>query len=485
MRMARGIVMNESFGLVTPRMDLSWPLSLHYSKKVTRAREWQMDRASLSVTFGAIMVILLAGAGLVIWAQRPAINRVTPPKAASFNKRIVAKGALLVSAGYCAECHTATGGKQFAGGYPVPTPFGIIYGTNITPAPRTGIGGWSEAAFARAMHKGIRRDGAYLYPAFPYTHFTRVSDQDVKAIYAYLMTRPAVHNVVPPPRLPFPLNIRLVMAGWNLLYLHDRRFTPDPGKSAAWNRGASLAEGLGHCNACHGPRNWLGAEIKQARYAGGESEGWYAPALDQASPASAPWSRHQLVTYLDDGFADDHGMAAGPMEGVSRDLRKLPKPDVEALAAYILSFGRPASARRTAQAVAIAGKAAYHVTTAQAMRQQGPAMTGKAIFAGACASCHFEGGAQPFYRPVRLGLSSVVNAPDPQDFINIVMQGIQPPPGVHGGWMPPFGTALGDQQITLLARYVRRHFSQKPAWTNTGRTISRIRRGMGKESTEQ
>ena len=169
--------------------------------------------------FAIFVVLMLLGAiGFFICAKQPAIARVSPPAASDFDQTTIAKGAMLASMGYCAECHTAQGGAAFAGGYPVPTPFGTIYGSNITPDPQTGIGNWSQAAFLRAMHEGVAQNGAYLYPAFPYNHFTLVSDNDAKAIYAYLMTRQPVHNVVPAPKLPFPLNIRLVLAGWNLLF---------------------------------------------------------------------------------------------------------------------------------------------------------------------------------------------------------------------------------------------------------------------------
>lgn len=381
--------------------------------------------------------------------------------------------------GDCMECHTAAGGTPLAGGYPVPTPFGTVYGSNITSDPQTGIGRWSEAAFARAMHQGISRDGSYLYPAFPYPHFTRVSEEDIEAIYAFLMTRPPVHNTVPAPRLPFPLNIRLVMAAWNLLYFRAGRFEPVSGQSEVWNRGAYIAEGLGHCGACHTPLNLLGAEIKQRRYAGGTAEGWDAPALNAASPAPIPWTEKQLQTYFAAGFAADHGMAAGPMMGISRDLQSLPEADVKALANYIGSFAPAGSATTTTEATAGAEKAAYHVDTAETMEQKGPATTGEAIFAGACASCHFEGGNQPFYRPVPLALSSVVNEPSPRDLIQIVVHGIQPPPGAHGRWMPPFGKALTDQQIEQLAGYVRSHFTSKPAWTDIANTVGKIRKDNG------
>ena len=383
--------------------------------------------------------------------------------------------------GDCAECHTAQDGKPFAGGYPVATPFGTIYGSNITPDPKSGIGNWSEAAFLRAMHKGVARDGAHLYPAFPYNHFTLVSDDDVKAIYAYLMTRPPVHNVVPSPKLAFPLNIRLVLAGWNLLFLNEGRFQRDPSQSAAWNRGAYLAEGLGHCAACHTPHNALGAEVAAEQYAGGYSEGWLAPALNHASPAPAPWTKGELETYLGDGFVQTHGLAAGPMAAVTEDLQVLPQPDLDALATYIASFEPPPAPAKTTAAVAAARQTAFKVNTAQGMNQQGPASTGAAIFAGACASCHFEGGNQPFYRPVMSGLSSVTHAPDPANFIEIVLHGVQPPPGAQGRWMPGFAELLTPGQIVLLAQYVRQQFTQNPAWTRIDDTVAQIEKGPGRD----
>ncbi len=432
------------------------------------------------VVLGIVVAAVLALAGFVIWAEsEPSIAEIPPPKAESFDKADIARGATLVVMGDCAECHTAAGGAPLAGGYALPTPFGTIYGSNITPDPQTGIGTWSEAAFARAMHEGIRRDGSYLYPAFPYPHFTRVSDQDVQAIYAFLMTRPAVHDVVPAPALPFPLNIRLIMAGWNLLFFEPGRFKPNSGQSEAWNRGAYIAEGLGHCGACHTPLNSLGAEIRQRQYAGGAAEGWDATALNAASPAPIPWTQQQLIAYFNSGFAADHGMAAGPMMGVSVDLQSLSETDLTALATYIASFAPAASATKAAEAKAAAEKTTYGITTAQAMQEKGPATTGEAIFASACASCHFEGGNQPFYRPVPLALSSVVNAPSPRNLIQIVMAGIQPPAGAHGRWMPPFGAALTDQQIEQVATYVRSHFSRRPAWDDVGKLVGQIRKDGG------
>jgi mono/diheme cytochrome c family protein len=434
----------------------------------------------LHAVVGVFVAAVLAVVGLAIWAARePSIAEIPTPQASSFDKATIARGATLVVMGDCAECHTAAGGEPLAGGYPLPTPFGTIYGSNITPDPQTGIGRWSEAAFARAMRQGISRDGSYLYPAFPYPHFTLVSDQDIQAIYAFLMTRPPVHNAVPAPQLPFPLNIRLAMAGWNLLFFEPGRFKPVSGRSEAWNRGAYIAEGLGHCGACHTPLNLLGAEIRQKQYAGGAAEGWDAPALNAASPAPVPWTEQQLQAYFKTGFAADHGMAAGPMMGVTDDLRNLPEADVAALATYIASLAPAVSATDTAAANAAAEKTAYQVTTAQTMEQKGPATTGEAVFASVCASCHFEGGSQPFTRPVPLALSSVVNAETPRNLIQIVMDGIEPPPGARGHWMPPFGAALTDQQIEQVANYVRSHFSSKPAWSDTAKAVEQIRKDSG------
>ena len=214
------------------------------------------------------------------------------------------------------------------------------------------VGGSFRARHA-SRHQSRWRVSLPRLPLDP--HFTLVSDQDIEAIYAFLMTRPPVHNTAPAARLPFPLNIRLVMAAWNLLYFQPGRFKPVSGESEAWNQGAYIAEGLGHCGACHTPLNLMGAERKQRRYAGGTAEGWDAPALNAASPAPKTWTEKQLQIYLNAGFVTDHGMAAGPMMGVSHDLASLPRADVRALASYIASF-MPASATNMTQATVAARK---------------------------------------------------------------------------------------------------------------------------------
>ena len=264
-----------------------------------------------------LLIVLVAlgivgGLGFTGLAWRPAIAPITPPAPGSFSPELVAKGEVLASAGYCAECHTAKGGQAFAGGYSMATPFGVIYSTNITPDPKTGIGAWSEAAFARAMNEGVARDGSHLFPAFPYDHFTKVSDEDVKAIYAFLMTQPPVEATPPANTIPFPLNIRAFQEGWKILFFRPGRFEPVAGKNKEWNRGAYLALGLSHCGACHTPRNLLGAEKANDAYAGAVIDNWIAPALTAASPTPVPWTREELHGYLRSGvtcFPRDRGRA--------------------------------------------------------------------------------------------------------------------------------------------------------------------------------
>src|ERR1700730_16541685 len=259
------------------------------------------------ISVAAVGVLGLLGFFALAW--RPAIAPIDLPAKASFSAELIAKGEVLAGAGYCAVCHTAKGGQKFAGGYPMPTPFGVLYSTNITPDPETGIGTWSEAAFARAMHEGVARDGSHLFPGFPYDHFTKLSDDDVKALYAYFMTRPPVRASAPANTIPFPLNIRALQEGWKILFFRSGRFEPVAGKSAEWNRGAYLALGLSHCGACHTPRNLLGAEKAGDAYAGAVVDNWTAPPLTEANPVPGPWTQEELHSYLRNGVSVLHGSA--------------------------------------------------------------------------------------------------------------------------------------------------------------------------------
>jgi mono/diheme cytochrome c family protein len=293
-----------------------------------------MIRRAVIVAIAAAFLGLL---GFVVLSWRPAIAPVERPNPSSFTAESISKGEVLAAVGHCVSCHTRPGGQPFAGGYGVNTPFGIIYGSNITPDPKTGIGLWSLEAFTRAMREGVARDGSHLFAAFPYNVYTGLWDEDVKALYAYLMTRPPVSSTVPANSVPFPLSIRSLEEGWKILFFRSERYRTDPAKSEEWNRGAYLAQALSDCEGCHTPRNALGALKDRDAYAGAEIDNWIAPPLTKANPSPVPWTRDELFSYLRTGIGRLHGAAAATMTPVIRDglaLAVVPDSDVRAIALY-------------------------------------------------------------------------------------------------------------------------------------------------------
>ena len=291
-------------------------------------------------------VVVVGAAGFAFLAYEREIPPITRPDPASFDKALVERGRVLANYGDCTACHTRPDGPPFAGNLPLKTPFGTIYTTNITPDPETGIGTWSREAFRRSMKSGVDRKGRHLYPAFPYDHFTKVKDADIDAIYAYLMAAVApVRETTRGNDFGFPYNIRATLAVWKLLFLDKTPFRPDPSKDAEWNEGAYLVEGLGHCGACHSPRNFMGARTTPA-YGGGSAEGWYAPPLNKDNLSQQPWTKVELVVYLMDGWHAKHGMAAGSMTPVVDALHKQNEIDVFAIAAYVLAAARRRKADR-------------------------------------------------------------------------------------------------------------------------------------------
>jgi mono/diheme cytochrome c family protein len=348
----------------------------------------------------------------------------------------------------------------------VPTPFGTIFSTNITPDAETGIGRWSEGAFRRAMRLGVDRQGRHLYPTFPTDHFTNVTDEDDRALYAYLMTRGPVVAAARPNQLRFPFNQRVVIAGWKLLFLHRETYHPDATKSAEWNRGAYLVEGLAHCGACHTPRNALGAERTKVAFSGGEADDWSAYAINTKSQAPVAWDADALDFYLRNGWHPDHGTARGPMAQVVKNLAAVPASDVHAIAVYMADvFGVPHAARDRAAVVA---KARSDVGKA-------PDSEGAAIFAAACASCH-DSGRPPPYGGINLALSSALGAPDPRNLVNIVLAGVRPVEGERSPIMPGFAGSMNDQQIAVLVNYLRSRFTSQPPWGSLEKTIEEARR---------
>jgi mono/diheme cytochrome c family protein len=430
-----------------------------------------MAKASPRMIGSIVAAGVIAGAiavAAIVW--RPAIAAIEPPAPQSFDSALVKRGRILADIGNCNDCHTVRGDKNFAGGLPVPTPFGTVYSSNITPDAETGIGRWSEAAFRRAMESGVDRDGRHLYPTFPYDHFTHVSAEDDRALYAYLMTRQPVRAAARENDLSFPFNQRVAIAGWKLLFLRHDTYRPDASKSAEWNRGAYLVEGLAHCGACHTPRNALGAEKAREPFAGGDVDNWHAYAINSASPAPVPWNADALFEYLRQGWHPDHGVARGPMAPVVSNLSAVPESDIRAIATYMAEmFGAPTPERKRRGDDVLAQAASRPA-------QAPPSGNGgAAVYDAACATCHASDRTPP-YGGINLLLSTAISGPDPRNAANIVLSGIRPAEGERGPIMPGFADSMSDTQIAALLDYLRTRFSTQPSWTNTAEIVRDARR---------
>jgi mono/diheme cytochrome c family protein len=390
-----------------------------------------------------------------------------PADKLAMDTTLVARGADLAAIGNCGACHTRDDGKPFAGGRPLMTPFGTIYSTNITPDTETGIGKWSYVEFLRAMHEGVDREGRSLYPAFPYDHFTRVTDNDVEAIYAFIMTRDPARDIPPQNNLSFPMSQRPMVSGWKVLFFERGVYRADSQHDAEWNRGAYLVEGLGHCGSCHTPRNAMGAE-KRSRYLdGGDAEGWDAPALSSASASPSAWTAEQIYTYLRQGWDQSHGTAVGPMRPVAHDLSQVPESDVRAIARY----------------VAFNMEGAKPPAPAPAPAADDPTLRkGETVFKGACASCHeaAEGGnVVQSTKPIPLAVTTSVNAPEANNAIHVILEGVWPESGDKGTLMPGFEGALTEDQLVSLLFYVRAHYGRGQPWSDLPREVRAIMQSEG------
>ncbi len=403
------------------------------------------------------LVAALLGILAVAVMWRPALAPIDG--APRFEPGLVERGARVAALGTCAACHTVDPSRPFAGGFPIETPFGTVYSTNITPDKRTGIGGWSLEAFERAMRKGVSRDGHLLYPAFPYNHYARLSQGDVQALYAYFMTRPALDAPARANAMTFPFGFRPLVGFWNLLYLDDAPFEADPKQSAEWNRGAYVADALAHCSACHTPRTRLGGPDDKRFFDGGEAEDWYVPALNAKSPSPLPWSREHLAAYLRTGIAPGHAAAGGPMQGVAENLRHGDPADIDALATYIHSYLAQAPARDTP---------ARRPGSLPPPKPGDPDLArmqlGHRVYADACARCHDAGRAESSGTALQLQQAVALYDPDPRSLIHLVRDGIPPPDGEPARWMPGFGAILSDEQTIALAAYLRRYGASQADW---------------------
>jgi mono/diheme cytochrome c family protein len=414
----------------------------------------------------AILVTLLVLAGAALVALNLRGEDRLPADAAAFSATPaqVERGRYLALAGNCAGCHTARGGAAYAGGVGIATPFGTVYASNLTPDAKAGIGDWSAAHFWRAMHNGRSKDGRLLYPAFPYPSFTHVTREDSDAIYAYLRTVPAAPTPNTAHKLRFPYDTQLALAGWRALFFSPGTFVADPAKSAEWNRGAYLVEGLGHCIACHGTRNVLGATQEKLGLSGGliPVENWYAPSLTSKREAGvAAWDTKDVSALLKNGTSP-HGSVMGPMaDVVFRSTQHLDDADLNAMAVFLKSLPDSTPAE---------------TASAPVRRDAGVMERGAKIYDQRCAYCHGDAGqgAEGAYPP--LAGNRAVLMESTVNLMQIVRHGGFLPstagnPRPYG--MPPFGHVLDDNEIAAVLSYVRGSWGNEAAPVSLRDTMNR------------
>jgi mono/diheme cytochrome c family protein len=424
------------------------------------------------------VLVLLALAELV-WMLNVRDEETPPDKPAAFTPtpQQVQRGEYLVRAGNCTACHTARGGAPYAGGRAIDTPFGTVYASNLTPDARTGIGSWSSAHFWRAMHNGRSRDGRLLYPAFPYPSFTLVTREDSDAIFAFLLSVPAVEQPNHPHALRFPYDSQAALAVWRALYFRPGAFARDAQQSDEWNRGAYLVRGLGHCDACHASRNILGATSNKLELGGGliPMQNWYAPSLSSPDEAGvAPWAIEEVVQLLKAGVSR-RASAMGPMaEVVYTSTRYLSDDDLRAMARYLKALPQaeeptgPGLAERLAQFL--------HMPRREPDRSMIP--RGAAIYRDRCMQCHGEAGeGAPGAYPALAG-NRAVTLGVPANLIHVLLSGGYPPstpgnPRPYG--MPPYAHVLNDNDVAAVISYIRGSWGNEAAPV-TGSDVVHYRR---------
>jgi mono/diheme cytochrome c family protein len=399
----------------------------------------------------AVVLALALAAWVVVLNQRDEAPLRQPAPAFEASTGQVARGAYLALAGNCVACHTVRGGAAYAGGRAVETPFGTVYGPNLTPDVKSGLGAWSADEFWRALHNGRSRDGRLLYPAFPYPSFTQITREDSDALYAYLRSLAPIEQPNRPNTLRFPYNLQASLAVWRALFFVPGVYVPDEHRSAQWNRGAYLVRGPGHCVACHTARNALGASIDELELSGGliPMQGWYAPALAPVDGAPPPADR---VDLLQTGVSRTSSVMGPMAEVVARSTQHLKRVDVEAMAEYLQSL--PPIARNAK---------AFAPAEADVLQRGG------AIYREHCATCHGASGqgAPGAYAP--LAGNHDVSLPQTANLTRIVERGGCPPssggnPRPYG--MPPFGQTLSDQDIADVLSYIRQ------SWGNAAGPVS-------------
>lgn len=387
----------------------------------------------------------------------------TAVAAAEPSPELIAYGKSLVEAGDCAGCHTADPAKPFGGGKRIDTPFGAIYAPNLTPDRDTGIGAWSDADFTRALRTGTAPDGSLYYPAFPYPYFTHMTKDDTLAIRAYLGTLAPVVSRNKPPELRWPFGYRGLMRAWNLLFFTPGLFEPDQSKSAAWNRGGYLVTGLGHCGACHTPKNYFGADKTTQALSGSALGNWYAPRLDGAARTGLQsWSADDITEYLQSG-RNARSHAGGPMaEVIVNSTSKMSDADVRAIAVYLKSL--PPARRETI------------VTPPDEAEMK----AGQAVYAKFCIACHEADGtgAPRIYPP--LPANALLQSINPSSTLRIILDGahtVTTPRAPNTGEMPGYARQLSDDEIAAVTNYIRN------SWGNAGPLVTpaQVAKARGQE----
>ena len=425
-------------------------------------RPWRRRAALAGV---AALGVLVALAGLVAWLNVRGESPIGPtPARVAPSAELVARGEALTRAGDCTGCHTARGGGFLAGGRAIETPFGTVFASNLTPDAETGLGRWSADEFWRALHHGRSKSGRLLYPAFPYPNYTRVSRADADAMFAYLQSLPAVAQPNLAHTLAFPFGTQAALAVWRALYFRPAEHVDDPARSAEWNRGAYLVEGLGHCNACHSARNALGATRGTLDLEGGliPVQNWYAPSLASPREASvAAWPKHEVVQLLKTGIAPQ-GFVMGPMsEVVLNSTQHLSDADLAAMATYLQALPPPTASEPPPDAVAT------------------PTARGATLYEDHCVACHGDRGeGVPKAYPALAG-SRAVTMRSTANLVHVVLEGGFPPstagnPRPFG--MPPFAPVLHDADVAELLTFVRGSWGNRAAPVST-LDVARARAG--------
>ncbi len=421
-------------------------------------------RTSLKFTLAVFTLVVLGVAAVWLLNVRDEAD-VTTPVTQMSDSGLVARGAYLAQAGNCMTCHTTRGGQQYAGGLGVATPFGVVFTSNLTPDKNTGIGSWSSADFWRAMHNGRSKDGRLLYPAFPYTSYTQVTREDSDAIFAYLHSLPAVSQPNLPHDLRFPFQTQAALAVWRALYFSPGVFQPEVNRSAEWNRGAYLVQGLGHCSACHSPRDALGGIGKGLDLAGGliPMQNWYAPSLTSPHEAGvADWDKAQIVSLLKNGVSSTASVSGPMAEVVLRSTQHLSQEDLGAMAQYLKELPPQGGTHEASLAATVPASS----TSAAAK-----------LYEQHCAQCHGDKGQGVANAYPALAGNRAVTMSSTENLVQMVLAGGYPPatagnPRPFG--MPPFVLVLDDSEVAAVITHIRNSWGNQASAT-TPLQVQRVR----------